>query len=65
MDDVDRLLTADEAARFLGLKSPTIRRLTAEGELPAVHPTGRRAVRYRMKDLEALVRLRTRSTHGL
>ena len=65
MDDVDRLLTADEAARFLGLKSPTIRRLTAEGELPAVLPTGRRAVRYRMKDLEALVRLRTRSTHGL
>ena len=40
MDDVDRLLTADEAARLLGLKSPTIRRLTAAGELPVVRPTG-------------------------
>jgi excisionase family DNA binding protein len=55
----DRLLTADEAARFLGLKTSTIRRLTYTRELPCVHPTGKRAVRYRLRDLEALLRMRS------
>ena len=54
----DRLLTAQEAADFLGLKLPTIRRLTYTRELPVVRPTGRRAVRYRLSDLEALIELR-------
>lgn len=58
-DDFDRLLTVDEAARLLGLKPATIRRLTHTRELPAVRPTGRRCVRFRLSDLENLLRLRT------
>ena len=57
--DTDRLLNAEEAGRFLGLKTTTIRRLTAAGELPVVRPTGRRAVRYRLHDLEELTRMRS------
>ena len=59
MCDGDRLLKAEEASRYLGLTTATIRRMTAAGELPAVRPTGRRAVRYRLCDLHDLVRLRT------
>lgn len=55
---VDRLLIAEEAASFLGLKVSTVRRMTYTRELPCVHPTGRRAVRYRLSDLEALLRMR-------
>ena len=53
------MITAEEAARFLGLRLSTIRRLTAEGGLPCVRPTGKRAVRYRLRDLEDLARLRS------
>ena len=60
MDDGDRLLTVEQAASYLGLKVATVRRLTAAGELPVVHPTGRRAVRYRARDLAELTRMRTR-----
>ena len=56
---VERLLNAEEAATFLGLRVSTIRRLTYTRELPCVHPTGRRAVRYRLSDLEALLRMRS------
>jgi excisionase family DNA binding protein len=59
MHELDRLVTAEEAARFLGLKLATIRRLTAHGELPVVRPTGRRAVRFRLGDLVELTRMRT------
>lgn len=55
----DRLLKADEAGRVLGLKESTVRRLTYTRELPCVRPTGRRAVRYRLSDLEALLKLRS------
>ena len=58
-DLMDQLLTAEEAARVLGLKTSTIRRLTYTRELPCVRPTGRRCVRYRRSDLEALIRERT------
>ncbi len=58
-DTVERLLTAEEAGQFLGLKTSTIRRLTYTREIPCVHPTGRRAVRYRLRDLEALLRMRS------
>ncbi len=56
---VDRLLNAEEAGQLLGLKTSTIRRMTYMGELPCVHPTGRRAVRYRLRDLEDLLRIRS------
>jgi excisionase family DNA binding protein len=55
----ERLLTAVEVAEFLGLKLSTIRRLTYTRELPVVRPTGRRAVRYRVSDLQALLRRRS------
>lgn len=58
-DPIDRLLTAEEAGRLLSLKICTIRRMTHTRELPCVRPTGRRAVRYRLKDLEALIRMRS------
>ncbi|MBI4391133.1 MAG: helix-turn-helix domain-containing protein [candidate division NC10 bacterium] len=61
---MDRLLTAEEAGRFLGLKVATIRRLTYSRDLPAVRPTGKRAVRYRLRDLEALVRMRSQAMRG-
>jgi excisionase family DNA binding protein len=55
----DKLLTAEEAAAHMGLKVATIRRMTYMQELPCVHPTGKRAVRYRLSDLEALLRMRS------
>jgi excisionase family DNA binding protein len=59
MADGDRLLTAQEAADLLGLKLSTVRRLTYTRELPVVRPTGKRAVRYRKSELEALLRRRS------
>ncbi len=56
---VERLLTAEEAGHFLGLKTSTIRRLTYTRELPCVHPTGKRCVRYRLSDLSDLLRMRS------
>jgi excisionase family DNA binding protein len=56
---VEKLLNAEEAAQFLGLKTSTVRRMTYARELPCVHPTGRRAVRYKVSDLEALLRMRS------
>lgn len=58
-EPLEQLLTAEQAGRFLGLKTSTIRRLTYTRELPCVRPTGRRAVRYRVRDLEALLRMRS------
>jgi len=55
----DSLLTATEAADFLGLSLATIRKMTTDKEFPVVHPTGKRAVRYRQRDLEDLVRMRS------
>ncbi len=59
METVERLLNAEEAAAFLGLKVSTVRRLCYTRELPVVRPTGRRAVRFRLRDLEALLRMRS------
>lgn len=58
-DTTDKLLRAEEAADFLGLKTSTIRRLTHTRELPCVRVTGRRAVRYKLSDLQALIRMRS------
>jgi excisionase family DNA binding protein len=63
-ETVDRLLTAAEAGQFLGLKTSTIRRMTYTRALPVVRPTGKRAVRYRLKDLEALLRMRSQPMRG-
>lgn len=62
---VERLLNAEEAAAHMGLKVATIRRMTYTRELPCVHPTGRRAVRYRLSDLEALLRMRSQPARAM
>jgi len=59
MDDLERLVDAEEAGKVLGLKPPTVRRLAAAHELPVVRPTGKRALRFRLRDLMDLMRLRT------
>lgn len=58
-DTTDQLLTAEEAGRLLRLKTSTIRRLTHTRELPCCRPTGKRCVRYRLSDLQALIRMRS------
>lgn len=63
-DQLDRYLTAAEAGHFLGLQISTVRRMTAKGELPFCRVTGRRAIRYRLGDLEGLVRLRAEPMRG-
>lgn len=63
-ETIDRLLTAEEAGKFLGLKTSTVRRMTYTRELPCVRPTGRRCIRYRVRDLEALLRMRTQPMRG-
>jgi len=55
----ERLLNVEEVSQLLGLKVSTIRRLTYTKELPCVRPTGKRAVRYRLSDLQALLRMRS------
>ena len=56
---VDKLLNAEEAGQFLGLKTSTIRRLTYTREFPVVRSLGRRAVRYRLCVLEGLLSMRS------
>ena len=63
-DTLDRLVTAEEAATFCGLKVATIRKLTYQRAIPCVRPTGRRAVRYRLSDLQKLMALRTQGVRG-
>ena len=53
------LLDVNQAAELLGLKVSTIRKLTMQGALPVVRPTGQRAVRYARRDLDDLIRLRS------
>lgn len=56
-----QLLTVNDAASRLALKPATIRKMITRHELPCVRPT-RRAVRLRLEDVEALIRIGYRST---
>lgn len=58
-DTTDQLLTAEQAGQILGLKTATIRRLTHTKSIPCCRPTGKRCVRYRLTDLQALIRMRS------
>ncbi|HUO04417.1 MAG TPA: helix-turn-helix domain-containing protein [Candidatus Binataceae bacterium] len=58
-----KLLTAEEVAELLGLKLGTIRNMTSRRELPCVH-LGKRAVRYRLADILALIELRSVAAIG-
>lgn len=51
---MERLLRAEEAAALLGCKESAIRKWRYQGLLPAVR-VGKRAVRYRVRDLERIV----------
>jgi len=51
---MERMLRASEAATLLGCKESAIRKWRYLGLLPAVR-VGKRAVRYRVKDLERIV----------
>ncbi len=53
-----KLLAAEEVAELLGLKLGTIRNMTSRRELPCVH-LGKRAVRYRLADMLALIEARS------
>lgn len=50
VDQLFRLLNAEEAARFLGMAEATIRDMTYRREIPSVK-VGKRGVRYRLIDL--------------
>ena len=52
VEELYRLLTAAEAAEFLGLALQTLRNMTARHELPVIR-TGKRGVGYRLADLIA------------
>ena len=52
LEELYRLMGAEEAARFLGLALQTVRNMTARGELPVIK-TGKRGVGYRVVDLIA------------
>jgi len=62
--EYDKLLNASQAADLLSLKLSTIRRLTYERALPVIRPTGKRAVRYRLSDLESLLKKRSQPNAG-
>ena len=50
----DGLLRAEELAQALGLQVATVRRWTYERRLPCVR-IGKRAVRYRLRDVERVL----------
>ena len=52
VEELYRLLTAEEAGRFLGLAESTVRDMTYRHELPRTKPTPH-AVRYRLIELIA------------
>jgi len=58
------LMDAPAAARYMGLKVATIRKLCYERALPVVRPTGKRAIRFRRSDLEDLLRVRSQPARG-
>lgn len=49
-ETIDRLLTVEEAGKFLSLKTSTVRRLTYTRELPVVRPTGKGPVCSGLQD---------------
>jgi excisionase family DNA binding protein len=54
-----QVLRDSEAAMRLGLRVATIRKMRADGRLPSVRPTGKRAVRIPSDAIDALIRRST------
>ncbi len=63
LEELYRLMGAEEAAHFLGLALQTVRNMTARGELPIIR-TGKRGVGYRVVDLIAWQNERSRPVAG-
>lgn len=53
---MEELLSAEQAARQLGVKLSTVRAWTFRRQIPFVKLLGRRAVRYRQSDVERLIK---------
>lgn len=49
------LMTAVEVAELLRVDPATIRRWASEGQLPAIRLPGKRALRFRRSDVDALL----------
>lgn len=52
----DEVLKADEAAAFLIITRRAVYDLAAQGEIPSYHLFGRRHLRFRKTDLQALLK---------
>ena len=63
VEELYRLMPAEEAAYFLGLAEPTVRDMTYRHEIPHVK-VGVRGVRYRLLDLIAWQDARSVATSG-
>ena len=50
-DDREKLLSVQEAAKFLNLATPTIYSMTSRGELPFLKPAGTKRVYFKKQDL--------------
>jgi excisionase family DNA binding protein len=60
-----RLLNRDEVAEILGLGGRTVDQLVAEGRLTPIRPTGRRAVRFSVAEVERLIAASRVPRHGV
>ena len=54
---IDNLLSYKQAAKYLGISEPYLRRLKANGFIPYV-PIGRRGIRFRLSSLNSWVEKR-------
>jgi len=63
VEELYRVMRAEEAARFLGLAEPTVRDMTYRHELPCVK-VGARAVGYQLIDLIEWLNARRRPAAG-
>lgn len=60
---MNRLLSADETSKLLGVSTRTLYTLSAQGKLPCIKVG--RSVRYDPRDIDAyIVRQRTEVKHG-
>jgi excisionase family DNA binding protein len=55
------LLTREQAAQFLSLKKSTLEAWACRGGGPAMVRMGKRAIRYRISDLEKFIESRIRA----
>lgn len=56
--ETDQLLTTEQAANMLGLAPGTLRKLRSEGQspVPAYKPFNEKTIRYRLSEIQDLIR---------